>query len=112
MFDSSCQQKINNICIAYVSDHGGMDIFVSNRGFVQIYLDGFIYRKDKQNSSTVNWRCKTLNCKGRIVTNHHVMTGDCPLGTSGIHSHPPHENANFQKKLSAFKVNLEKKEKH
>ena len=48
----------------------------------------FLYRKDKTNSSTINWRCTVKSCKGRLITSLQPSDGDTP-SERGEHHHLP-----------------------
>lgn len=50
---------------------------------------GYLYRKDKPNKTTINWRCAVKACKGRLTTVKHAENGDVPTRVGGEHLHAP-----------------------
>ena len=69
-----------------------MEILVSNKGKDLIGYNGYLYRKDKKRTYTLNWRCVKDGCKGRLTTSldyqKQIRNNEIPVET-GEHAHPP-----------------------
>lgn len=53
-----------------------------------ISFDGYLYRKDRICTTTINWRCTVKGCKGRLITSSAPNEGDVP-DVTGQHCHIP-----------------------
>lgn len=54
-----------------------------------ISYEGFLYRKDKIQLNTINWRCAKTGCKGRLTTSLQFRQQQQTPVISGVHMHPP-----------------------
>ena len=54
-----------------------------------VSFGGYLYRKDKTNKTTINWRCAVKACKGRLTTTINAKNGDVPTRVGGEHVHAP-----------------------
>ena len=45
-----------------------MEVYTSHKGNDKIAFNGYSYRRDKINKTTVSWRCDLKCCKGRLTT--------------------------------------------
>ena len=63
-----------------------------------ISFRGYLYRKGKKHTSTINWRCTVRACKGRLITNREPSDGDVPV-ERGEHAHLPNPARVEVKKL-------------
>ena len=62
---------------------------------------GYLYRKDKTNKATINWRCSVKSCKGRLTTTINANNDDVPTRVSGEHFHAPDPARIEVKKVNA-----------
>ena len=61
-----------------------MEKFTTNHGNPGIIYDGFKYRKEKETSKSVLWRCVEKNCKSRCKTDTDIQMR---LGGNFNHTH-------------------------
>lgn len=77
-----------------------MEVIESCKSGRLIGYSGFLYRVDRKNQSTINWRCVVKGCKGRLGTPREYQEGDIPI-ERGQHNHIPDPSAIEIKKLQS-----------
>ena len=53
-----------------------------------VSYNGYLYRRDKEYKTTINWRCTEKGCKGRLITSAVSSTDEIPC-VRGEHCHLP-----------------------
>lgn len=62
------------------------DLLPNRRGGLNLWFNGYVYRKKIEYVNTINWVCLQNNCSGRVTTrinNHKIKE------SKKIHNHPP-----------------------
>ena len=63
-----------------------------------VSYNGYLYRRDKEHKTTINWRCTIKGCKGRLITSAVSSTDEIPY-VRGEHCHLPNPSKVEVKKL-------------
>lgn len=75
-----------------------MEVLKSRYSNDKILFNYYIYRRDRVNKTTINWRCAQDKCKGRISTSLDYRNGAIP-DVKHDHNHPANP-ADVQKQKS------------
>jgi hypothetical protein len=60
-----------------------MTFIYSNKGALQLVLDGFVFKSNKRTSTKIYWKCTVMNCTAHI----HTDAKNNLLNTTGEHNH-------------------------
>ncbi|KAL8601677.1 hypothetical protein ACOMHN_033853 [Nucella lapillus] len=67
-----------------------MEVIQSRYSNDKILYNWYLYRRDRVNKTTVNWRCVQDKCKGRISTPLDYRNGAIP-NVKNDHNHPANQ---------------------
>ncbi|KAJ8866609.1 hypothetical protein PR048_032469 [Dryococelus australis] len=74
-------------CYGTATSQDTVHFICSQRGFPQLVLNNYIYKKEKTINNKVHWKCTNyddLKCRGRVAT-----IGKQLVATSTFHNHEP-----------------------
>ncbi|XP_071118963.1 uncharacterized protein [Haliotis cracherodii] len=77
-----------------------VDYVMSQKGTVQVFLDGYCYNKNVVRQTCIHWKCVDSTCKGRCTT-----VGDFIRNVSD-HTHPPYMVINLVDDDARFPIPL------
>ena len=65
-----------------------MEVTVTNKGYPKIIINGYAYIKDRNNVTSIAWKCSRKGCKGRLSTKYNYQE-TLEAVELGQHHHPP-----------------------